>query len=59
MRLTGIIERGKAVAALMRQGSKEQEFEKKRSTILVQILIVLSLATLGIILGYFFPLPKK
>jgi hypothetical protein len=57
MRITGIFERGKVVAAQWKHAltDKEQESEKGRSNLLLQILIALSLITAGILLGYFFP----
>jgi len=60
MRLTGVFERGKVIAAQMRQAItyKEQEAEKSRSTIFLQILVGLILLIGGILLGYFFPVKK-
>jgi hypothetical protein len=57
MKLAGFIERGKIAATQMRQAItyKEQETEKGRFNIFLQILIALSLIAVGILLGYFFP----
>jgi hypothetical protein len=60
MRVTRIFETGKIIAAQVRQAIiyKEQESQKTRSNVFLQILIGLGLTIIGILLGYFFPIKR-